>query len=154
MDRDRKSTPLKTLQGLIWRAGYDSGEILGEVFPDVPGALFRWSSSGRRVAIFSSGSVLGQQLLFRHSTAGDLTPLLSSYFDTTLGAKGDPASYTSIASSLQLPPGQVLFVSDVRRELDAATTAGMQVRLSVRPGNAVIPAGHGYTTIESLDQLP
>ena len=154
MDRDRKSPPLKALQGLIWKEGYRSGDILGEVFPDVPAALLRWSSSGRRVAIFSSGSVLAQQLLFRHSTAGDLAPFLSSYFDTLLGAKGDPASYTSIASALQLSPGQVLFVSDVPRELDAANMAGMQLRLSVRPGNVVIPAGHGYATIESLDELP
>ena len=130
MDRDRKSTPLKELQGLIWEEGYARGELRGDLYPDVVPALERWRRAGIDVGIFSSGSVLAQQLLFRHSIAGDLTGRLRWYFDTTTGSKRDSRSYRRIAESMNLPGGAVLFVSDVVEELDAARAAGMQTRLS------------------------
>lgn len=132
MERDRKSTGLKSLQGKIWEAGYRSGELRGEVYPDVAPALARWRNQGRRLAIFSSGSVLAQKLLFAHSTAGDLTRYLDSYFDTTTGPKQDPSSYRLVAEALVLPPGSILFLSDVVPELDAARAAGMNAALCVR----------------------
>lgn len=100
MDRDRKSTPLKSLQGRIWQAGYESGELRGQLYPDVVPALARWRRHGRRIAIFSSGSVQAQQLLFRHSTAGDLTLYLDAFFDTTTGPKQQPESYLRIAAKM------------------------------------------------------
>ena len=132
--RDSKITPLKTLQGKIWEEGYRRGELKGQVYPDVPGALARWRSQGRRVAIFSSGSVLAQQLLFRHSDAGDLSAYIEAYFDTTTGPKREPSSYRKIAAMLRVAEAQMLFVSDVIAELDAARDAGMATLQSLRPG--------------------
>lgn len=133
MDRDRKFTPLKSLQGRIWEAGYVSGELRGQVYPDVPPALARWKRQGRRIAIFSSGSVQAQKLLYRYSDAGDLTPFLDGHFDTTVGPKREPQSYRHIAEALQLPPQSFLFISDVAAELDAARAAGMHTALCIRP---------------------
>jgi enolase-phosphatase E1 len=153
MDRDRKSPPLKDLQGRIWDDGYRRGELAGEVFPDVPGALRRWQERQLPVGIFSSGSVQAQQLLFGHSTAGDLTPLLRWYFDTRVGAKIEPDSYRTIALAMGLPAHSILFVSDVTRELSAARAAGMKVRLSVRPGNPLQPDAHEFEVARSFDGL-
>lgn len=153
MDRDRKSTALKELQGRIWEEGYGRGELVGSVFPDVPTALERWTARHLQVGIFSSGSVLAQQLLFRHSTAGDLTRFLSRYFDTTTGPKSDPVSYQRIAAAMSIEPGAFVFASDVTRELDAARIAGMQTRLTVRPGNPGPPSGHGHPVIQDFDHL-
>ena len=151
-DQDRKLTALKSLQGRIWEEGFRRGELLGQVYPDVPEALRRWTAAGRTVAIFSSGSVLAQKLLFGHSDHGDLTPLLSGYFDTTTGAKREAASYSRIAAALGAPPADGLFVSDVVAELDAARAAGFATALSVRtePG----PAPGGHPRITSFDALP
>ena len=153
MDRDRKSTPLKELQGRIWEECYRGGTLVGEVFADVPPALARWRAQGAGIGIFSSGSVLAQQLLFRHSSAGDLTRFLQWFFDTTTGPKSDPASYTRIASAMGVAAPAVLFISDVTRELDAARTAGMQTRLSLRPGNAPLTTTHEHVAIESLNDV-
>ena len=153
MDRDRKSTALKSLQGLIWEEGYRGGDLLGEVFADVPAALARWRAQRIDAGIFSSGSVLAQQLLFRHSSAGDLTSLLRWHFDTTTGPKTDPESYRRIAAAMGIPAASVLFVSDIAAELDAARTAGMQTRLALRPGNRPPPLGHGHTEIRTFDEL-
>ncbi len=152
MDQDRKLTALKSLQGRIWAEGYALGRLRGQVYDDVPPALSRWTAAGRSVAIFSSGSVLAQKLLFAHSDHGDLTPFLSGYFDTTTGPKGDAVSYRRIASALAEPPSSGLFVSDVVGELDAARAAGLATALVVRtpPG----PVGHGYRTIATFDDLP
>jgi enolase-phosphatase E1 len=152
MDQDRKSTALKTLQGKIWQQGYRLGELRGEVFPDVPPAFERWSQAGRDIRIYSSGSVLAQQLLFSTTRHGDLTRFLTGYFDTTTGPKADAASYRAIASTFGLPADEILFVSDVTRELDAASTAGMQVLLSLRPGNPSQPP-NAYPSITSFDQI-
>ncbi len=132
MDRDRKSTPLKSLQGKVWHAGYRSGELQGQLYPDVALAFKRWRSQGRRVCIFSSGSVLAQKLLFTHSTAGDLTPYIWNHFDTTVGSKKEAHSYGQIALALELKPSEILFVSDVVAELDAAAHGDMECAWCVR----------------------
>ncbi|HEY7192649.1 MAG TPA: acireductone synthase [Gemmatimonadales bacterium] len=144
MDRDRKSTGLKALQGRIWEAGYRTGELQGkgEVYPDVRPALERWHTAGIRIAIFSSGSVQAQRNLFANTTAGDLSHLLSGYFDTTTGPKREALSYQTIAAALDVPPAQVLFVSDVAAELDAARIAGMRTALCVRDSDDSPTSGH------------
>lgn len=152
MERDRKSTGLKSLQGKIWEAGYRSGELRGEVYPDVAPALARWRGQGRRLAIFSSGSVLAQKLLFAHSTAGDLTPYLDSYFDTSTGPKQDASSYRRIAEGLALPPGTILFLSDVIAELDTARHAGLHTGLSIR-ADALPPLEQAHPIIRTFDDL-
>ena len=150
MDRDSKSTGLKALQGRIWEEGYRRGELRGEVYDDVPAAFRRWRDEGRRIAIFSSGSVLAQRLLFSHSTVGDLTPFIDAHFDTTTGPKRQPDSYTLIAGRLGLPPRSVLFASDVAEELDAARAAGMETALCAR---SILPAGATHRVVQSLDAL-
>jgi enolase-phosphatase E1 len=142
MDRDSKCSPLKSLQGKIWREGYAKGELHGEVFPDALAAMIRWARQGKRIAIFSSGSVLAQKLLFSTVASCDLTRLIEAHFDTSVGAKGDPKSYLRIAEALALPAREILFISDVARELDAAQDAGMQTALCVR-GEAPAEAASG-----------
>jgi enolase-phosphatase E1 len=132
IDRDSKCSALKSLQGKIWQEGYRTGEIRGEVYPDVPAALARWSRQGKIVGIFSSGSVLAQKLLFARTAAGDLTGFLHAYFDTTTGPKNAPQSYLRIAEALAMEPPNILFISDVAKELDAAREAGMRTALCVR----------------------
>ena len=151
MDQDRKLTPLKSLQGRIWAEGYATGRLRGQVYEDVPAALMRWTAASRRVAIFSSGSVLAQKLLFGNTDEGDLTPYFSAYFDTTTGPKGESDSYRRIASALGEPAGAGLFVSDVVAELDAARDAGFATALAVRtpPG----PDPHGHRTVTSFEEL-
>ena len=151
MDRDRKSTALKALQGRIWEEGYQAGHLRGQVYPDVPRAFARWRAQGRDVAIFSSGSVLAQKLLFSRSEAGDLTPFLRAYFDTTTGAKGDAESYRKIARALGREPPVVLFLSDVTAELDAARAAGMATGLCVRAGEP--PPSVGHAVVRSFDEV-
>jgi enolase-phosphatase E1 len=152
MDHDRKATALKSLQGKIWKAGFESGELKGALFDDVPDALAHWAEHGR-VAIYSSGSVEAQRLLFQHSIFGDLTGLISNYFDTRTGVKGELASYTAIAAAMNVAPDEVLFFSDVVRELDAAREAGCDTRLVVREGNAPIEDAHGHAAVESFALL-
>jgi enolase-phosphatase E1 len=152
MDCDRKSTPLKALQGKIWEQGYVSGELVGEVFADVRPAFERWHARRLPVGIFSSGSVLAQQLLFRYSSAGDLTTFLDWYFDTSVGAKSESASYRRIAGSIGTETDRVLFVSDATRELEAARSAGMHTRFAIRPGNAPSHDG-GFAAIHTFDEL-
>jgi enolase-phosphatase E1 len=135
MNRDVKDTALKTLQGMIWRGGYESGEIVAHVFDDVPPAVAGWADSGLDVRIYSSGSIEAQRLFFAHTAAGDLTPHLRGHYDTTTGPKREAASYAAIAADMGLEPRRILFVSDVGAELDAARTAGMATALAVRPGN-------------------
>jgi len=152
MDRDRKSTALKSLQGKIWKAGFESGELQGELYPDVPEAVARWSGSGR-VAIYSSGSVAAQELLFRYSIYGDLTPYISSYFDTRTGAKINKLSYERIAAGMQIAPRDAIFFSDVTGELDPAREAGFETRLVVREGNAGIDDAKGHIRVGSFDGI-
>ncbi len=124
MDEDRKSTALKQLQGIIWRAGYRNGDFQGHLYPDVATQLAAWQQQGIRLYVYSSGSVEAQQLLFGYSNAGDLRPLFSDYFDTRVGMKRETYSYRTIAQAIGLPAEQLLFLSDIRQELDAAEEAG------------------------------
>ena len=152
MDRDRKSTSMKQLQGKIWEEGYRRGELVGAVFDDVPGALERWQRQDVQIGIFSSGSVLAQQLLFRNSSAGDLTRFVGWYFDTTVGTKTDSQSYRRIANTMRIPAGAILFISDSPRELDAARETGMQTMFSVRGGHQRAPEDR-YALIRSFEEL-
>lgn len=133
IDNDRKATPLKALQGMIWADGYASGAYRAHVYPDVAPCLRQWHAQGMALYIYSSGSVQAQQLFFRHSEAGDLTPLLRGYFDTRIGPKREPCSYTAIAQAISQPATDILFLSDVHAELDAAATAGMHTIRLCRP---------------------
>jgi len=152
MDQDRKSTALKNLQGKIWLSGYQQGALSGEVYADVPTAFERWRRSGIDVRIYSSGSKLAQQLLFSSTKSGDLTQLLNGYFDTTTGPKVESQSYEVISLAFSCDPKEILFVSDVVRELDAARSAGMETALCIRPGNpAQVPGTH--RTILSFDEI-
>jgi len=132
IDRDRKSAPLKSLQGRIWKGGYLDGSLKAEVFPDVPPALSRWHRVGLTINIFSSGSRLAQQLLFAHTQVGDLTKFIDQYFDTTTGPKTDRESYCRIGLALNLAEREILFISDSFPELDAARAAGMATGWCVR----------------------
>lgn len=147
---DRKSTGLKSLQGKIWRQGYENGSLRSQVFPDVAPAFRRWSERGLRISIFSSGSVLAQQLLFAHTEVGDLTRFITGYFDTRVGKKGDAESYRGIAEAMALEAHEILFISDVVAELEAANEAGMKTLMSIRPGNAPQPE---YPSIRSFDEI-
>ncbi len=152
MDQDRKSTPLKSLQGRIWEAGFRSGELKGQVFADVPPAFSRWRKQGQTISIFSSGSVLAQKLLFRNTNAGDLTPFIRAYFDTTTGPKMKPASYSCIATALGLSPRDIFFLSDVAAELDAAKQAGILTALCIRPGHPDSP-GFSHPIIHTFNEV-
>ena len=147
---DRKSTGLKSLQGKIWRQGYEEGSLKSQVFDDVEPAFQRWRALGLRISIFSSGSVLAQQLLFAHTEVGDLTPFIDSYFDTRIGKKDEAESYRRIAEAMDLKTEQILFVSDVVRELEAANQAEMKTIMSTRPGNA---QQRQYHSIRSFDEI-
>ncbi len=152
MDHDSKVYALKLLQGKIWEEGYRRGELRGEVYPDVPPAFARWSQQGRIIAIYSSGSVLAQKLLFSSTPQGDLTRFVRAYFDTTTGIKTDAESYKKIAVAAALPASEILFLSDVARELDAARQAGLVTLLCVRTGNAA-PSGSMHPVIHSFEEV-
>ncbi len=154
IDVDRKSTPLKSIQGMIWSSGFEKGEIVSPVFDDVPPAMKKWKAAEKVIAIYSSGSILAQQLVFRYTEHGDLTPLISNYFDTNAGPKREQQSYASIAEQLEFQPADVHFISDVVEELDAARSAGLQTSLSVRPGNSPLegdPVHNIMTTFDGLE---
>lgn len=152
MDQDRKTTALKSLQGKIWQAGYLAGELHSQVFEDVPRAFKRWSAEGKRICIYSSGSVLAQKLLFANTEAGDLTGLISGYFDTNIGAKKEAESYSRIAGVLAVEPSSILFVSDITDELEAAAAAGFETLLCVRLGNHPQNRASEYRAITSFDE--
>lgn len=151
--RDRKSTGLKSLEGKIWRQGYTDGSLKSQVYADVAPAFARWRARGWTINVFSSGSVLAQQLLFAHTEAGDLTGFISGYFDTTVGKKAEAESYRKISQTLNTHPDEVLFISDVVAELDAAKEAGMQTLLSIRPGNQPQRDEEKYSAIYSFESV-
>ncbi len=153
MDQDRKATPLKSLQGKIWQAGYIAGELHSQVFEDVRPAFKRWNGQGKDIGIYSSGSVLAQKLLFANTEAGDLTPFISRYFDTNTGPKSEAESYRRIADALELRPSAMVFVSDVIAELKAARAAGLETILCMRPGNHPQPGASHYSVIRSFDEV-
>jgi enolase-phosphatase E1 len=132
MNEDRKITPLKTLQGMIWRRGYESGELQSHVYEDAVRGLRKWHVSGLRLYVYSSGSIAAQKLLFSHTSYGDLLPLFSGYFDTTTGSKLESRSYSRIAEALAVAPRTIVFLSDHAAETQAAAAAGMQTVLLAR----------------------
>jgi enolase-phosphatase E1 len=153
MDRDRKSPGLKSLQGKIWQQGYTERTLIAPIFSDVLPAIEKLRRAGLKIAIFSSGSVLAQKLLLAHTNAGDVSALIDRYFDTSAGAKMASESYLQIAMTLGLDATEVLFISDLVRELDAARAAGMRTLLSLRPGNPPQASDSGHDVIHSLAQL-
>ena len=150
MEQDRKSTPLKSLQGKVWQAGYESGELKSQMFADVPPAFAHWQQQGKRIAIFSSGSVLAQKLLFRYTEVGDLSGFISGWFDTNIGAKREAESFHRIAAALSCEPHEVAFISDVTAELAAAQAAKMQTFLALRPGNPPQPNADAFVQVTQL----
>ncbi len=152
MAKDSKCTALKSLQGRIWQEGFGNGELRGEVYPDVPPAFERWRRQGREIGIYSSGSVLAQQLLFRTVISGDLTPQIASFFDTRIGVKTDGESYKKIAASSGRTPHKFLFISDAVKEIEAARSAGMQALLCDRSGASLTSADED-TTICNFDGI-
>jgi len=152
MNSDRKTTALKAIQGRIWRGGYETGTLRSVVFDDVLVALRAWNASGIPVAIYSSGSIAAQKLFFTYTKEGDLTPLLSGYFDTTTGPKREAQSYTDIATQLGVSPASVLFATDVVAEAEAAREAGMRTVILDRPGNLPQPA-HDFALLQDFRGL-
>jgi enolase-phosphatase E1 len=149
MARDSKCTPLKSLQGKIWQRGFESGELHGEVYADVPTAFARWRRQGREIAIYSSGSVLAQKLLFGSVSSGDLKYEIRDFFDTDTGVKTAPSSYTKIAAAMGKPPHEFLFLSDAEKEVAAARSAGMFAALCNRETKTV---ERSPDTISSFDE--
>ncbi|MFY8149460.1 MAG: acireductone synthase [Prochlorococcaceae cyanobacterium] len=150
--QDRKLTPLKDLQGLIWEEGYAQGVLQGPLFADVAPALRRWQGQGLKLAVYSSGSVQAQQLIYGHSTEGDLRECFVAWFDTRVGGKREAQSYRTIAAALAVEPASILFLSDLLAELDAAAAAGCRVAMTLRPGNPPQPP-HSHPTVESFEEL-
>ena len=141
MDADSKATPLKALQGLIWHQGYADGRLRGHLWPDVAACLRAWAGGGVVLAVYSSGSVAAQRDLFGHSDAGDLLPLFDGFFDTRIGGKRDVASYAAIAGTLGRAPDEILFLSDIAEELDAAAAAGLLTCQLVRAADGTVASG-------------
>lgn len=135
---DRKHPALKNLQGMIWQEGYVSGEIKGHVYKDVPTALQKWKDAGLTLGVYSSGSVQAQHSIFEFSTEGNLRPFFSNHFDTAVGHKREVPSYSNISNLLKVEPSEILFLSDIKEELDAARTAGMQTIQLVRQNDVVV----------------
>jgi enolase-phosphatase E1 len=153
IDEDRKATPLKTLQGLVWADGYERGELRGHVYPDAVAGLRRWHAAGIALYVYSSGSIAAQKLLFGHSDAGDLTPLFTDYFDTTSGPKTDAGAYVRIAATIGAAPADLLFLSDREAELVAAATAGWQVGCLARPADSPPGMTSAFPTFASFDEI-
>ncbi len=150
IDEDRKHPALKQLQGMIWRAGYEGGDYTAHLYEDVKPAMSSWRKAGKILAIYSSGSIGAQKLLFGHTRFGDLTDLISFYFDTRSGHKREPDSYRNITSALGVDPHRILFLSDVPEELDAAQEAGLKTTQLLRPG---IPACDHHATSPDFNDL-
>jgi enolase-phosphatase E1 len=151
IDEDKKITSLKALQGMIWEAGYRNGDFQGHVYEDAVRRLREWKDQGLALYVFSSGSVHAQKLLFGYSAFGDLTALFSGYFDTTIGAKREADSYRHIAQSIGIPAGEILFLSDIREELDAAQAAGLRTCWLLRDGAP--PADPPHPVVRNFSEI-
>ncbi|MBL6985634.1 MAG: acireductone synthase [Methylobacter sp.] len=151
IDEDKKVTPLKSLQGMIWEAGYRQGDFKGHLYPDAAVNLKAWKAGGLDLYVYSSGSVYAQKLLFAHTEYGDLTPLFSGYFDTHVGGKKEQQSYDNIAVQLAIPAQQLLFLSDIKEELDAAKAAGFETVWLTRDCAPDSQAEHRQ--VNSFDQI-
>jgi len=157
IDQDRKHTALKALQGMIWDVGYRNGDYTAHLYPEVAGVLRGWHAAGLPLYVYSSGSVPAQKLFFGFSDAGDLNGLFSGNFDTEIGGKREAASYTRIAAAIGIAPGDILFLSDVVEELDAAREAGLRTVLLDRISDYPMPrtgeATHGHVRAEDFRQI-
>jgi len=157
IDADRKHTALKALQGILWKDGYDAGDFRAHVYDDAVASLRRWHAAGKALYVYSSGSVPAQRLLFGHSTAGDLTPLFSGYFDTDVGGKREARSYRNILDQLGAEPADVLFLSDIVEELNAAREAGLATTLVDRREDYPEPrtgaAMQGHARVTSFSEI-
>ena len=151
IDEDKKITPLKALQGMIWEAGYLQGDFSGHVYEDAVRNLRQWREQGIALYVFSSGSVQAQRLIFGYSDFGDLTPLFSGYFDTTIGAKREADAYRRIAAAVAVPPAQILFLSDIKEELDAARAAGLHTVWLVR--DCAVDAGAAHAQVRDFNAI-
>ncbi len=151
IDGDQKITPLKSLQGLIWEAGYLQGDFNGHIYDDAVRKLQTWEKAGYRLYVYSSGSIHAQKLLFAHTVYGNLTPLFSGYFDTHIGGKKETASYNAIAEQIQLPAEQILFLSDIKEELDAAKQAGFRTCWLVR--SQIADPGAQHRQVSDFDAI-
>ena len=158
IDEDRKHTALKALQGMVWEAGYRNADFTAPLYPDASERLRAWHEAGKTLAVYSSGSVPAQKLLFAHTDAGDLTPVFSAWFDTAMGHKRETASYRRIAEALGREAGDIVFLSDVVEELDAAREAGMQTVLVDRREDYPVPragdATNGHMRVASFAEIP
>ncbi|MEG3791045.1 acireductone synthase [Lysobacter sp. CCNWLW3] len=157
IDEDRKHTALKALQGMVWADGYQGADFTAHIYPDAAAALRAWHAAGLPLYVYSSGSVPAQRLFFGHSDDGDLTGLISGWFDTEIGGKREAASYARIAESIGLPPDEILFLSDVVEESDAAREAGLATvlidRLEDYPQPRLGEAAHGHIRATAFDQV-
>jgi enolase-phosphatase E1 len=151
IDQDKKVTPLKSLQGLIWQTGYQQGDFNGHIYRDAADNLKKWYAQGLALYVYSSGSVYAQKLLFAHTEFGDLTPLFSGYFDTHIGGKQQIESYQHIAETIGLPAEQLLFLSDIKEELDAAKAAGFVTIQLTRDGSFDTQTNHSQ--VRSFDDI-
>jgi enolase-phosphatase E1 len=142
IDQDQKVTPLKALQGLIWEAGYEQGDFHGHLYEDAARMLKVWASQGLKLYVFSSGSIKAQKLLFGHTEEGDLSPLFSDFFDTRIGSKQDPEAYRAIARATRQAASNILFLSDIGTELDAARAAGMATTQLIRENQPIHSEQH------------
>lgn len=151
-DADRKEPPLKALQGLIWEAGYRQGAIKGHVYPDAAQGLRQLQSQGLRLAVYSSGSVHAQKLLFEHSEQGNLLFCFEAFFDGGIGPKKEAESYRRIAEALRTSPDRIAFVSDVESELDAAAAAGLKAVQMVRAADGTVPSAR-HPQVQDFEDL-
>lgn len=157
IDTDRKHTALKALQGMIWVAGYRDGDYAAHIYDDAAEMLKHWHDAGQHIYVYSSGSVPAQKLFFGHTKVGDLTPLFSGYFDTEMGGKRDAESYRRIAAAMKTEPSNIIFLSDIVEELDAAREASMDTvlldRLNDYPQPRTDEATHGHVRVESFSDI-
>ena len=153
MDHDVKATGLKQLQGLVWKSGFENGELQAHLYEDVVPALRQWSDAGLDLRVFSSGSVQAQKLFFGHTVHGNFLPHFQGHYDMTIGSKRESSSYSTISQAFQLPSTDIVFVSDVLEELDAAREAGMTTVVCIRPGNAPFSDSNGHAEIRGFDEL-
>ncbi|MGH8153724.1 MAG: acireductone synthase [Rhodanobacteraceae bacterium] len=152
IDEDRKATPLKALQGMIWKTGYEAGDYRAHVYPEVPAKLRAWKTRGLKLYVYSSGSVPAQKLFFGHTEAGDLAPLVDGWFDTEIGGKRERGSYIRISEAVGLAPTTISFLSDTAAELDAARGAGMQTVRVCRPPERC-PASSAHPCVGNFDEI-
>ncbi len=153
IEEDKKITPLKEIQGLIWEEGYKTGQLEGYIYPDAYKNLKLWFDNGLKIYVYSSGSVKAQKLLFSNTNYGDINYLFSGYFDTNIGNKKNKESYLKIAKEINISPENIIFLSDNPDEVIAAAQSGMKVIRLVRPNDAQYIDNFPYLQVESFDEI-